>query len=53
MEEQNMSVEKEIMFAIFDGEKEITEEIYKEIRDFSVFISKCEKQHTLVSQEEE
>lgn len=40
-EEKNTSMEN-IQFAIFDGEKEITEAMYDEVKKFAAFIKQRE-----------
>lgn len=41
--ENDLSVtSEEIMFAIFDGKKEITDEVYEEVKKFAAFIKQQE-----------
>lgn len=42
MEEEKSTLAEDIKFAIFDGEKEITDAMYEEVKKFAAFIEQRE-----------
>lgn len=42
MEEEKVISTEDIQFAVFDGEKEITEEMYDEVKKFAAYLKQRE-----------